>query len=98
VYKKVSQNYLVGFSGGEYFEKEWMYTKEQLEIATEKWKEKILERMFLAWADKFRYCNMLSKLQNDYITGRHDVYPNSRVAAFSLLNNWNGTYGRGFKM
>jgi hypothetical protein len=41
---------------------------------------------------------MLSKLQNDYITGRHDVYPNSRVAAFALLNNWNGTYNRDFNM
>jgi hypothetical protein len=75
-----------------------MYTEEQVAIATEKGKEKILARMFLARADKFRYGNMLSKLQNDYITGRHDVYPNSRVAAFALLNNWNGTYDRGFSI
>jgi hypothetical protein len=41
---------------------------------------------------------MLSKLQNDYITGRYDVYSNNRVAAFALLRNWNGTYDRGFNM
>jgi hypothetical protein len=98
VHKKVTQNYLAEFSGGEYFDKDWVYTEEQVAIATEKGKEKILARMFLAQADKFRYGNMLSKLQNDYITVRHDVYPNSRVAAFALLNNWNGTYDRGFSM
>jgi hypothetical protein len=54
--------------------------------------------MLLARDDRFRYVNMLSKLQNDYITGRHDVYPNSRIAAFALLNNWNGIYDRGFNM
>jgi hypothetical protein len=48
VHKKVIQNYLLEFSSGEYFEKDWMYTEEQFEIATEKGKEKILARMFLA--------------------------------------------------
>jgi hypothetical protein len=54
VHKKVTQNYLAEFSGGEYFGKDWMYTEEQVAIATEKGKGKILARMFLAQADKFR--------------------------------------------
>jgi hypothetical protein len=41
---------------------------------------------------------MLLELQNNYITGRHNVYPNNRVSAFALLNNWNGTYDRGFNV
>jgi hypothetical protein len=98
VHKKVTQNYLSEFSGGEYFEKYWIYTEEQLAIATEKGKEKIHKRMVLVQADKFRYSNVLSKFQNDYIIGRHNVYPKNRVAAFPLLNNWNRTYDRGFNM
>jgi hypothetical protein len=31
---------------------------------------------------------MITKLHNDYVTGRHDIYHNCRVSAFALVNNW----------
>jgi hypothetical protein len=40
LHKKVTQNYLAEFSGGEYFDKDWMYTEEQVAIATKKRKGK----------------------------------------------------------
>jgi hypothetical protein len=46
VHKKFTQNYLAEFSGGKYIDKDWMYTEEQVAIATEKRTEKVLSRTF----------------------------------------------------
>jgi hypothetical protein len=97
VHRKMTENYLALLTGGVYDPINWrnVYSDEQIAEATEKGKENILAKMFLVRADKGRYGGMLAKLQNDYITGRVNVYPVDRIAAFSLLNNWNNGYERG---
>jgi hypothetical protein len=97
VHRKVTEDLLAENTGDVYYNMNWRstYTDTQIQEAIEKGKEKILARMFLARADKNRYGQMMAKLQNDYVTGRHDVYPNNRVAAFALINNWNHAYEKG---
>jgi hypothetical protein len=100
IHRKMTENCLSVFTEGVYDKRNWRssYTDQQISEATEKGKEKILARMFLTRANKVRYGGMLTKLQNDYITGRQDVYPDSQIAAFSLLNNWHCGYKRGLYM
>jgi hypothetical protein len=52
--------------------------------------------MFLNCVDCARYGTMFTKLHNDYVTGRLDVYPNNRVSAFALINNWQNGHERQF--
>jgi hypothetical protein len=68
---------------------------EQVSEATQQGREKILARMFLTCANRGRYGSMMAKLQNNYITGQKDVYPDTRVEAFALINNWNSSYDKG---
>jgi hypothetical protein len=53
--------------------------------------------MFLNRIDRTRYGSMLVKLHNDYVTGRRDVYPNNRISAFALINNWNNSYEKPYQ-
>jgi hypothetical protein len=54
----------------------------------------MLARIFFNFVDCARYGAVLTKLHNDYVTGRHNVYPNDRVSTFALINNWQSGYKR----
>jgi hypothetical protein len=97
VHRNVTEDMLSESTSDVYDNMNWRstYTDTQIQEAIEKGKEKILSRMFLARVDKNRHGQMMAKLQYDYVTGRHDVYPNIRVAAFALINNWNHVYEKG---
>jgi hypothetical protein len=97
VHRKVTEQFLAAYTDGIYEDENWRtaYTDKQVNEATQQGREKILARMFLTRADRGRYGSMMAKLQNDYITGRKDVYPDTRIEAFLLLNNWNSTYDKG---
>jgi hypothetical protein len=60
----------------------------QIKQANNEGKERVLARMFLNRVDCARYSAMLTKLHNDYVTGQRDIYPNDRISAFALINNW----------
>jgi hypothetical protein len=86
MYKKISEGILAKHSVGTYDEVNWKltYTDSQIEQATCEGKEQMLARMFL----------MLTKLHNDFVTGRRSVYPNNRVTTFALINNWQSGHER----
>jgi hypothetical protein len=90
VHKKITEGILAKHSGGTYDEVNWKltYIDSQIEQATYEGKEKMLARMFLNRVDCARYGTMLTKLHNEYVTGRRNDYPNDRVSAFALINNW----------
>jgi hypothetical protein len=98
VHRSVTESVLAEHTQGEYDNINWrsMYTDTQIEQATRKGREKILARMFITRVDKTRYGSMLVKLHNDFVTGRRDVYPNDRISAYALINNWNNTYEKGY--
>jgi hypothetical protein len=97
VHKKVTEQFLVLYTDGIYENKDWRtaYTDEQVNEANQQGKEKRIARMFLTRADRGRYGSIIAKLQNNYITGQKDVYPDTRVEAFALINNWNSSYDKG---
>jgi hypothetical protein len=90
VHKKITSNILAKHTDGIFDEVNWKlaYTDTQIQQATDKGKERILARMFLNRVDRARYGAMLTKLHNDYVTGQRDIYPNDRISAFALINNW----------
>ena len=99
VLKKITEDILAQHTGGTYDSVNWKlaYTDEQMKHATEKGKERCLARMFLNRVDRTRYDSMLVKLHNDYVTRRRDVYPNHRISAFALINNWNNGYEKSYQ-
>jgi hypothetical protein len=50
-------------------------------------KERVLVCMFLNWADKTKYGNMVTDLHNYYVKG-NDSYPAILKDAYALLTNW----------
>jgi hypothetical protein len=65
-----------------------VYTDAQINQVIHEGKEKMLARMFLTRVDRVQHGTMIVKLHNNYVTGQRDVYPNDRISAFSLINNW----------
>jgi hypothetical protein len=98
VHKKITKGILARHTNGTYDEVNWKlaYTDSQVEEAFHEGKEKILARMFLNRVDRARYGAMLTELHNDNVTGQGDVYPNNRVSAFALINNWQNGHERQF--
>jgi hypothetical protein len=82
-------------TGKTYNKDTWMqdFTTKEFESAKLKSKERVLACMFLLKSDKDRYGQMLAKIQNDHVSG-NGCYPQTRIAAFAMLNNWNITYER----
>jgi hypothetical protein len=90
VHPSITKGLLAKYNGGVFDEVNWRLTfaDSQIQNATLNGKEKMLARMFLNRVDRARYGAMLTKLHNDDVTGCHDIYPNCRVSAFALVNNW----------
>ena len=90
IHNNITNSILAKHTDGVFDSVNWKlaYTDAQVQQATEEGKERILARMFLNRIDRSRYGAMLVKLHNDYVTGRRDIYPNSRISAFALINNW----------
>jgi hypothetical protein len=99
VHKKITEDILAEYTGGSYDSVNWKlaYTDNQVKKATEKGKERVPARMFLNRIDHTHYGSMLVKLHNDYVTSRHDVYPNDRISAFALINNGNNSYEKPYQ-
>jgi hypothetical protein len=92
VHKNVTQNCLAKLSGGIYILK--VYTpKSRSRKQTKKVRKRYWHECF--WSKRI---NPGMAILTFFIIGRCNVYLDSRISAFALLNNWNGTYERGFNM